>query len=292
MVHDTIVNRFDLVFLFDVRDGNPNGDPDAGNLPRTDPETGHGIVTDVCLKRKVRNYVQEVGGEGREIFIREREPLNPKILEAQEACGVPAGKQSGAKRRKQEIEQMQEWLCRRYYDIRTFGAVLSTGQNAGQLRGPAQFTFARSVEPVVPAQHTITRVADVDKEEGEMGRKNTIPYGLYRAHGFVSPHLAERTGFSDDDLELLLQALGNMFDLDRSAARGEMAARRLVVFRHQSRLGNAHAHRLFDRVSVERKESLSGDGQGSLRPARSFADYRVSVDEDDLPKGIEVDVRF
>ena len=286
MAHEIISNRCDLVFLFDVRDGNPNGDPDAGNLPRTDPESGHGIVTDVCLKRKVRNYVQEIGGDGRDIFVREREPLNPKIDQAREACGLESGGKAGAKRPAAEVSKMQAWLCGRYYDIRAFGAVLSTGANAGQVRGPVQFTFARSVEPVVPAQHTITRVADVDKEEGEMGRKNTIPYGLYRAHGFVSPHLASGprgTGFTEDDLELLLDSLGKMFDLDRSAARGEMAARRLIMFRHESKLGNAQAHRLFERVSVERV-----DAGGAAGPARSFADYRVSVDREDLPTGVEV----
>lgn len=283
MAHEIISNRCDLVFLFDVRDGNPNGDPDAGNLPRTDPESGHGIVTDVCLKRKVRNYVQEIGGEGRAIFVREREPLNPKIDEAREACGLESKGKPGAKRPAAEVAKMQEWLCRRYYDIRAFGAVLSTGANAGQVRGPVQFTFARSVEPVVPAQHTITRVADVEKEEGEMGRKNTIPYGLYRAHGFVSPHLADRTGFSGDDLQLLLDSLGGMFDLDRSAARGEMAAQRLIVFRHESKLGNAQAHRLFERVAVERV-----DGAAEAGPARSFGDYRVAVDRENLPTGVEI----
>ena len=252
-------NRYDFVYLFDVSNGNPNGDPDAGNLPRLDPETNQGLVSDVSLKRKVRNFVDLLGDyEKYDIFIRERRPLNPLIAEACQQNGQPDYRKDGswdktkAKSRSQaDIGELQAWLCARYFDIRTFGAVMSTGPNAGQVRGPVQMTFARSVEPVLPIELAITRVTDVDKEEGEMGRKHIVPYGLYRGHGFVSACLAgangKGTGFSDEDLDVLWRALECMFDHDRSAARGEMAARRLVLFRHDSPLGNAHAHRLFER---------------------------------------------
>ena len=290
-----IQNRYDFVYLFDVTDGNPNGDPDAGNLPRLDPETSQGLVTDVCLKRKVRNFVQMTGREGCEIFVQERRPLNPLIAEACDEKDLPSyQKEKGgwdtkkAKGRSQDdIRTLQSWLCAKYFDIRAFGAVLSTGPNAGQVRGPVQFTFARSVEPVMPLEVSITRVADVDKEEGEMGRKHVVPYGLYRAHGYVSASFAERTGFSEGDLELLWTALGQMFDHDRAAARGEMVARSLVVFRHESSLGNAPAHRLFERVTVKRARSGSGRSNG-LPPARAWTDYDVSVDFDDLPEGVGI----
>lgn len=290
-----IQNRYDFVYLFDVTDGNPNGDPDAGNLPRLDPETSQGLVTDVCLKRKVRNFVQMTNREGCEIFVQERRPLNPLIAEACDEKDLPSfEKEKGgwdtkkAKGRSQDdIRTLQSWLCGKYFDIRAFGAVLSTGPNAGQVRGPVQFTFARSVDPVMPLEISITRVADVDKEEGEMGRKHVVPYGLYRAHGYVSASFAERTGFSEDDLELLWTALDQMFDHDRAAARGEMAARSLVVFRHESPLGNAPAHRLFERVTVKRARSGSGRSNG-LPPARAWTDYDVRVDFDDLPEGVGI----
>ena len=266
--------RYDFVLLFDVKDGNPNGDPDAGNLPRMDAETGMGLVTDVCLKRKVRNYVQL---SGQDIFIKEKGVLNTLINEAHEQDSVKS-KEKGAK-----TEAARKWMCSKYYDIRTFGAVMSTGANAGQVRGPVQITFARSVEPIVALEHSITRMAvateaEAEKQSGDnrtMGRKYTVPYGLYRAHGFVSAHLANQTGFSEDDLNLFWDSLLNMFEHDRSAARGMMATRGLYVFEHSTALGNAPAYALFDRITVERNVASSG-------PARAFDDYVVNVDCSDL----------
>ncbi len=299
----SLQNRHDFVYLFDVSNGNPNGDPDAGNLPRLDPETNQGLVTDVCLKRKVRNYVELLGREDCQIFVREKRPLNPLIAEACEARGQPDHRKEGggwdtrkAKTRSQaDISELQAWLCQRYFDIRTFGAVMSTGPNAGQVRGPVQLTFARSIEPVLPLEQAITRVTDVDKEEGEMGRKHVIPYGLYRCHGFVSACFggANGTGFSEEDLSILWDALSQMFDHDRSAARGEMSARRLVVFKHDSPLGNTHAHRLFERVTVNRvfegEEFAPGDRRAhNLPPARAYSDYSVHVDENSMPAGVQV----
>ena len=282
----SLSNRYDFVLLFDVKDGNPNGDPDAGNLPRLDAETGHGLVTDVSLKRKVRDFVQMLGKEGSEIFVRSRIPLNPRIAEACSALGKETyAKGDGkwdtdkAKKRSQiEIREIQSWLCNRYFDIRTFGAVLSTGPNAGQLKGPVQLTFARSIDPIVAQEHTITRVTDTDKEEGEMGRKHTVPYGLYMAHGFVSSFLAKQTGFGEEDLNLLWQSLGQMFEHDRSAARGEMATRGLYVFKHDSELGNAPAHALFERIHVQRKDGVE--------VPRGFGDYEVTADEAGMPAGV------
>ena len=298
-------NRYDFVYLFDVSNGNPNGDPDAGNLPRLDPETNQGLVTDVCLKRKVRNYVELLGRDGCGIFVRERRPLNPLIAEACNAKGQPDHRRPGggwdtrkAKTRSQaDIGELQGWLCERYFDIRTFGAVMSTGPNAGQVRGPVQLSFARSIEPVLPLEQAITRVTDVDKEEGEMGRKHIIPYGLYRGHGFISASLAggggKGTGFSEEDLRILWDALAQMFDHDRSAARGEMAARRLVAFRHESHLGNAPAHKLFERVTINRvfegEEFDPGEQRAhNLPPARRYSDYAVHVDDSNLPSGVEI----
>jgi CRISPR-associated protein Csd2 len=266
--------RYDFVLLFDVKDGNPNGDPDAGNLPRMDAETGMGLVTDVCLKRKVRNYVQL---SGQDIFIKEKGVLNTLIDEAHEQETVKS-KEKGEK-----TEAARKWMCSKYYDIRTFGAVMSTGKNAGQVRGPVQLTFARSVEPIVALEHSITRMAvateaEAEKQSGDnrtMGRKYTVPYGLYRASGFVSAHLANQTGFSEEDLNLFWDSLLNMFEHDRSAARGMMATRGLYVFEHSTALGNAPAYALFDRITIERKNALSG-------PARSFEDYVVNVNDNDL----------
>lgn len=266
--------RYDFVLLFDVKDGNPNGDPDAGNLPRMDAETGMGLVTDVCLKRKVRNYVQLCG---QEIFIKEKGVLNTLIDEAHEQESVKS-KEKGEK-----TEAARKWMCSKYYDIRTFGAVMSTGKNAGQVRGPVQLTFARSIDPIVALEHSITRMAvateaEAEKQSGDnrtMGRKYTVPYGLYRAHGFVSAHLANQTGFSEEDLNLFWDSLLNMFEHDRSAARGMMATRGLYVFEHSTALGNAPAYALFDRITVNRKNTLSG-------PARSFEDYVVTVNDNDL----------
>lgn len=278
------MNRYDFVYLFDVKDANPNGDPDAGNLPRIDPETGDGLVTDVCLKRKIRNYVLLAKKDQPRfnIFIQEKKPLNPLIAGACTAKNLPdyskgPGKwdtEQAKKRSSAEITTLQNWLCDQYYDIRTFGAVMSTGPNAGQLRGPAQLSFARSVQPIVSLEHAITRVTDVDKEEGEMGRKYTVPYGLYRAHGFINPFLAEKTGFDEADLDLLWKSLLNAFEFDSSSARlpGSMVARKLVIFEHVgSQLGNAQSHNLFDRVQVELPEDKN-------KPARDFTEYKVLLD--------------
>ena len=245
-------------------------------------------MTDVCLKRKVRDYVQLLGRDGYDIFIQSKRALNPLIAEACKATGQEDHAKNGvwdkskAKGRSQsDITKLQRWLCQKYFDIRAFGAVLSSGPNAGQVRGPVQFTFARSEEPIHPQEHAITRVADVDKEEGEMGRKAIVPYGLYRMHGFVSAAIAGRTGFSVEDLELLWSALKDMFEHDRSSARGEMNVRGLFVFKHETKLGNAPSHRLFERVSVAR----SGDASA---PARKFSDYVVSAAGEDLPSGVEL----
>ena len=283
MSKQPIQNRYDFIYLFDVQDGNPNGDPDAGNLPRIDFETGQGLVTDVCLKRKVRNYVQTKVGEDQlnQIFVKEGAVLNDEIKKAYKALDLKPkekGKESDNK------DKARQYMCEHYYDIRTFGAVMSTGYNAGQVRGAVQLTFARSIDPVVTSEHTVTRMAVTDEEDKDkertMGRKSTVPYGLYRAHGFISAALARETTFSEDDLALLWEALKNMFDLDRSAARGLMAARRLIVFKHKDDLGNAPAHKLFELVKVEAKDPS--------RPARSFSDYEITIDESKLPKGVEL----
>jgi len=286
------MNRYDFVYLFDVKDANPNGDPDAGNLPRVDPETGEGLITDVCLKRKVRNFVQTTRRDDPkcQIFIQEKRPLNPLIAAGCKDLGVPdyskgPGKwdtEKAKKRPPEEIRALQKWLCERYYDIRAFGGVLSTGPNAGQIRGPIQVAFARSVDPIVSLEHAITRVTDVDKEEGEMGRKFTVPYGLYRAYGFVNPYLAEQTGFSEEDLKLLWEGLINAFQFDQSAARpaGSMAARKLIVFKHEKPLGNAPSHKLFERVQIKRKDPS--------KPPRDFSDYTVTVDWSNPPPGVEL----
>jgi len=271
-----IGKRYDFVFLFDVKDGNPNGDPDAGNLPRIDAETGMGLVTDVCLKRKVRNYVQITKGTQKrpyDIFIKEKGVLNNLIDEAHEQKSVTE-KDKGEK-----TEAARLWMCKNYFDVRTFGAVMSTGKNAGQVRGPIQITFSRSVEPIVALEHSITRmavatVAEAEKQGGDnrtMGRKYTVPYGLYRAHGFVSAHLAEQTGFSSDDLDLFWKAMQEMFEHDRSAARGLMCTRKLVVFEHKDALGNKPAHELFARVTHKR----AGDEK---KPAREYTDYEILLD--------------
>ena len=277
-------NRIDFVYLFDVQDGNPNGDPDAGNLPRVDAETGMGLVTDVCLKRKVRNYVQVAKGctDGFDIFIKEKAVLNKLIDKAYEEENV---KQAPEKAKTAEAQTV---MCRKYYDIRSFGAVMSTGKNAGQVRGPIQFTFARSIDPIAAMEHSITRMAvateeEANKQKGDnrtMGRKATVPYGLYLCHGFISANLAKQTGFSEEDLELFWDALKNMFDVDRSAARGLMSAQKLIVFKHTSMLGNAPANKLFDLVKVERK---------SEGAPRKFEDYRVVIDKDNLPAGITIE---
>ena len=274
-------NRIDFVYIFDVQDGNPNGDPDAGNLPRVDAETGMGLVTDVCLKRKVRNYVQVAKdlADGYDIFIKEKAVLNNSIDAAHEEDSVKSAKD--------KTMAAREVMCKKFYDVRTFGAVMSTGKNAGQVRGPIQLTFARSVDSIAAAEHSITRVAVATKEEekkqnGEnhtMGRKATVPYGLYVCHGFISANLAKQTGFSEEDLELFFDALKNMFDVDRSAARGLMSAQKLIVFRHDSVLGNAPANKLFDLVQIEKKT----DGT-----PRSFKDYEVTIGSN-VPSGVSIE---
>lgn len=301
-----LTHRYDFVLLFEVKDGNPNGDPDAGNLPRMDAETGQGLVTDVALKRKLRNFValthdqseaDAADGEPRhEIYVREKAILNRQHQRAYSALKLDAPaeeatsdeaaapvKKKGAKDKRKgsgaEVEQARAWMCLNFYDVRTFGAVMSTGVNAGQVRGPVQLTFARSVEPVIASEHAITRMAvateaEAAKQDGDnrtMGRKYTVPYGLYRAHGFVSSFLARQTGFTEADLGLLWQALSQMFEHDRSATRGQMATRGLYVFEHASELGNEHAHALFDRLTVHRSA-------GSEGPARDFGAYAVAFD--------------
>lgn len=275
-------NRIDFVYIFDVQDGNPNGDPDAGNLPRVDAETGMGLVTDVCLKRKVRNYVQVAKdcAAGYDIFIKAKAVLNKSIDAAHEEESV--------KNAVDKTTAARDIMCKRFFDIRTFGAVMSTGKNAGQVRGPIQFTFARSVDPIAAMEHSITRMAVATEKEAEkqggdnrtMGRKATVPYGLYVCHGFISANLAQQTGFSEEDLALFWDALKNMFDVDRSAARGMMSAQKLILFKHESVLGNAPANKLFDRVKVEKKY----DGA-----PRKFSDYEVSIDTENLPAGVTIE---
>ena len=286
----SLTNRYDFALLFDVKDGNPNGDPDAGNLPRLDAETGHGLVTDVCLKRKVRNFVGMAKGEQPpyEIYVKEKAILNNQHKRAYVGIGREEMLVGDDKKRKggDAVDDARQWMCRNFFDVRTFGAVMSTGINCGQVRGPVQITFARSIDPVIAQEHSITRMAvateaEAEKQEGDnrtMGRKHTVPYGLYTTHGFVSSFLAKQTGFSEDDLELLWQALSQMFEHDRSAARGEMTTRGLYVFKHDSELGNASAHTLFERIQPKLKEGVG--------VPRSFDDYDVAVDETSLPSGV------
>ena len=278
---EPIKNRYDFVFYFDVKDGNPNGDPDAGNLPRIDAETANGIVTDVCIKRKIRNYVLMTKEEKTpfNIFIKEKAVLNYLIDEAHEDDEV-----SKKEKDKDKTEAARKWMCKNYYDVRTFGAVMSTGKNAGQVRGPIQITFARSVDPIVALEHSITRVAkttEARSETGgsEMGRKYTVPYGLYRAHGFISAHLANQTGFNEEDLSLFWEAMQNMFEHDHSAARGMMNTRKLVVFKHKTALGNKLAYELFDRVTHKKL---------SEGPARDFSDYEILLDGETFPEIFKV----
>ncbi|WP_329743292.1 type I-C CRISPR-associated protein Cas7/Csd2 [Dyella sp. A6] len=286
-----IANRYEFVYLFDVTNGNPNGDPDAGNLPRLDPETNQGLVTDVALKRKIRNYtaLEKEGEPGYTIYMQEKSVLNNQHKQAYAALGIePEAKKLPKDEAK--ARELTAWMCKNFFDVRTFGAVMTTEVNAGQVRGPVQIAFASSIDPVVPLEVSITRVAvtnerDLEKER-TMGRKHVLPYGLYRVHGFISAKLAERTGFSEDDLALLWRALTNMFEHDRSAARGEMAARKLIVFKHDHPMGNAPAHHLFEKIKVERV-----DGQVDT-PARNFADYRVSVDRESMPAGVTLTEMF
>jgi CRISPR-associated protein Csd2 len=365
IMNNPIKNRYDFVLIFDVKDGNPNGDPDAGNLPRVDPETGCGLVTDVCLKRKVRNYIQmtktsEEDLRNYDVYVKEKAVLGRSHVEAFKKLSIQLGEETppvpvppdiredilefnlpegltldeeddgsiflviapdsdvkavkeeikegkpgkdlksffaqalkGVKSRKptgEETEQGRDWMCRKFYDIRTFGAVMSlkSAPNCGQVRGPVQMTFGRSVDPIVTLEHSITRMAvateaEAEKQGGDnrtMGRKNTVPYGLYVGYGFVSAHLAAKTQFGEDDLKLLWEALGSMFEHDRSAARGLMATQKLVVFKHEGPLGNASAHALFERIKITRTDAA--------KPARAFSDYKVALDRADLPPGIEI----
>lgn len=290
---EPIGNRYEFVILFEVENGNPNGDPDAGNMPRIDPETGHGLVTDVCLKRKIRNYVETVREDqpGYRIYIKEGVPLNRSDAEGYAYVGTDEKKIKEDKKKDPAIDQkIRDWMCQNFYDIRTFGAVMTTyvkaALNCGQVRGPVQLGFARSIDPIVPQEVTITRVAitteaDAEKKGTEMGRKYIVPYGLYRAEGYVSANLARKTtGFSQQDLELLWEAILNMFEQDHSAARGKMAVRELIIFRHDSELGHAPAYQLFDAVTVERKDKSA--------PARAYADYQVTIDEGRIPEGVIV----
>lgn len=290
---EVLKNRYEFVILFDVENGNPNGDPDAGNMPRIDPETGHGIVTDVCLKRKIRNYVETVKEDstGYRIYVKDGVPLNRSDAEAYRELDVTDKTIKEKKKEDPELDRkIRDWMCKNFYDIRTFGAVMTTfvkaALNCGQVRGPVQLGFARSVEPVMPQEMTITRVAitteaDAEKKGTEMGRKFVIPYGLYRCEGYISANLARKvTGFTEEDLSLLWEAILNMFEHDHSAARGKMAVRELIIFKHDSELGNAPAWKLFEAVQVRRK-----DGNAVL-PARSFQEYEILVDEEHLPQGV------
>ena len=306
--------RHDFVVIFDVANGNPNGDPDSGNMPRMDPETGHGLVTDVSLKRKIRNYVDLAHGgkDGHHIYVEEGSILNEQHRKAYRALRPGDAKvdKDAKLNPKDDAEaiKLRDFMCANFFDVRTFGAVMSTGINCGQVKGPVQVTFATSVEPIIPAEISITRMAATNeaekkqkaegddssdrKENRTMGRKHIVPYGVYVAHGFISAKFAERTGFSDADLALLLEAISNMFEHDRSAARGEMATRKLIVFRHENALGNAPAHKLFERVKIGR--NVDGEFRmidsrlDNLAPARKFDDYAVTIDRSDLPAGVEI----
>ena len=295
---EAIKNRYEFVILFDVENGNPNGDPDAGNMPRVDPETGLGLVTDVCLKRKIRNYVETVKEDatGYRIYIKDGVPLNRSDAEAFEALDVTEKTVKAKKKENPDLDRnIRDWMCANFYDIRTFGAVMTTfvkaALNCGQVRGPVQMGFARSVEPVVPQEVTITRVAitteaDAENKGTEMGRKYIVPYGLYRCEGYISANLARKTtGFSEKDLELLWEAILNLFEHDHSAARGKMAVRELIIFKHDSELGCAPAHKLFDTVKVTRTHPED------ITPARSYQDYVVTVDEAALPEGVTCEIR-
>ncbi len=279
-----IKNRYEFVLLYDVENGNPNGDPDAGNMPRIDPETGYGIVTDVCIKRKVRNFAELVKGDetGYRIYVKEGIPLNKNHAEAYVAIGA----KSKDKVSTTQVNEARQWMCANFFDVRTFGAVMSTGDNCGQVRGPIQINFSRSIDPIVQQEVTITRqtvtkIEDAEKER-TMGRKHIVPYGLYRAEGYISAKLAndetKGTGFSEEDLELFWDALVNMFEHDHSAARGKMATRKLVIFKHDSELGNAPSHLLFDLIKVGKT--------GTATPPRAFADYVVSIDTSSVPDGV------
>lgn len=290
---EVIKNRYEFVVLFDVENGNPNGDPDAGNMPRIDPESGYGLVTDVCLKRKIRNYVEMVKEEeeGYQIYIKENVPLNRSDNKAFEYLGIDEDQKKDLKKNDPEADQkIRDFMCKNFYDIRTFGAVMTTfvkaSLNCGQVRGPVQLGFARSIDPIISQEVTITRVAittekDAGNKSTEMGRKNIVPYGLYRAEGYISANLARKvTGFSEDDLELLWEAVINMFEHDHSAARGKMSVRELIVFKHSRELGDCPAYKLFEAVEVKRKEDV-------IYP-RKYQDYEVTVHKEQIPETVEM----
>lgn len=288
----TIQNRYEFVYLFDVTNGNPNGDPDAGNMPRLDPESSKGLVTDVCLKRKIRNFIEltEADEQGYDIYVKEKSVLNNQNKKAYDALKIkPVDKK--LPKGKEKARAITDWMCANFFDVRTFGAVMMTAVNSGQVRGPVQLAFAKSIDPIIPLEITITRMAVTTEKEAEeqqgdnrtMGRKHIVPYGLYRVHGFISAKLAEKTGFSNGDLEKLWQALQMMFEHDHSAARGEMVARKLVVFKHKDPLGNMPSHKLFERVTIDRVEGERGT------PASSFDDYAININKDGLEeKGVTV----
>ena len=283
----SIQNRYEFVYFFDVTNGNPNGDPDAGNMPRLDPESSKGLVTDVCLKRKIRNFIETAyeNEPGYEIYVKEKSVLNLQNKRAYEALGV-APEAKKLPKDEAKAREITAWMCNNFFDIRSFGAVMTTEVNSGQVRGPVQLAFAQSLDPIVPLEISITRMAvtnekDLEKER-TMGRKHIVPYALYRVHGFISANLAAKTGFSDEDLQKLWQALQMMFEYDRSAARGEMTARKLIIFKHDSILGSQPAHKLFERVIVERVQGESGS------PAAAFSDYRINVDRETL-QGITIE---
>lgn len=312
----TLAHRYDFVLFFDVANGNPNGDPDAGNLPRMDPETGQGLVSDVSIKRKIRNYISDAfnGQEGCAIYVTENAILNDQhrkaysVIRPEDRKVEKAGKLSP--QNDAEAEKLRNWMCANFFDVRTFGAVMSTGINCGQVRGPVQFVFGRSVEAIMPLEVSITRMAATNEAEKKkrgdgsdddkrsdnrtMGRKHIVPYGLYRVHGFINAKLAEKTGFTPADLDRVKKAIAHMYDLDRSAARGEMAARRCIAFRHDTALGNAHAHKLFERVTVHRVHDgtsvLVGDKRSdNWPPARTFSHYDIRLDPSPMPDGVHVE---
>lgn len=312
---NAIANRYDFLLVFDVANGNPNGDPDAGNLPRLDPETNKGLVSDVCLKRKIRNYTElaKSGDDTYHIYVEEGAILNDKHRKAYKDARPNDPKvEKDAKlnpKDDDEAKKLRDFMCRNFFDVRTFGAVMSTGINCGQVKGPVQMTFATSVESIMPLEISITRMAATNEAEKKkradgaedgndrtdnrtMGRKHIVPYGLYVARGYISAKFAERTGFSDSDLDFFFEALKNMFEHDRSAARGEMASRKLIVFKHSNALGNAPAHALFDRVKIQRQVGGEArdidDRLDNYPPARKFADYTITIDEDGLPDGVEI----
>ncbi|MFV0340549.1 MAG: type I-C CRISPR-associated protein Cas7/Csd2 [Parachlamydiaceae bacterium] len=285
----TINHRYEFVYLFEVTDGNPNGDPDAGNLPRVDAETGQGLVTDVCLKRKIRNFVSIVKNNVSpyEIYVKEKAILNDQHDRAYVANDFELKEDKKNKKNGDKVDTARQWMCKNFFDVRTFGAVMSTGDNkCGQVRGPIQMTFARSIDPIISSEHTITRMAVATKAEAEkqdndnrtMGRKHTVPYGLYRCHGFISAHLADQVGFNEQDLELFWDALKNMFDHDHSASRGLMSARGLYIFKHDSALGNASAHKLFDCIKVQKKEGVT--------VPREFSHYEILIDQNQIPQNV------